>query len=259
MVACARSPRGAAAGMSRVARDLLLSVVAWLPRPSLGQQPYPAHPIRLVVPFAPGGSLDTLARLVGRKLGERLGQPVIVENKPGAGTTIGAAEVAKASPDRYTLLLAPAPFVIAPLMYPGLPYDGARDFTGIALLASSPLVLTVNPAVVPAATAQELIALAKARPGVLTYASPGNGSVPHLATELFKLRTGTDLTHVPYKGAGPAVTDLLAGHVARSQRSGPSSPSCRPRTSIGSWSASACSGRRRSRRPARRSIEMAPR
>jgi len=177
-------------------------------------QSYPQKPIRLIVPFAPGGASDVLARLVGQKLGERLGQPVVVENKPGAATTIGAAEVARAPADGYTIMLAPAPFVIASLMYPNLPYDAARDFTGIALLASSPLVLTANPALVPATTPQELVALAKAKPGTLMYASPGNGSVPHLATELFKLRTGTELTHVPYKGGGPAVTDLVAGHVA---------------------------------------------
>ena len=173
---------------------------------------YPARAIRLVVPFAPGGSSDALGRLLAQKLGQRLGQTVVVENKPGAGTTIGAAEVAKAAPDGYTLLLAPAPFVIASLMYPGLPYDGARDFTGVALLATSPLVLTAN-ASFPASTAREVIALSKAKPGTLMYGSPGNGSVPHLATELFKLRTGADLSHVPYKGAGPAVTDLLAGNI----------------------------------------------
>ena len=139
---------------------------------------------------------------------------MVVENKPGAATTIGAAEVARAPADGYTLMLAPAPFVIASLMYPNLPYDAARDFTGVALIASSPLVLTVNPTLVPVDTPQQLVALAKAKPGTLMYASPGNGSVPHLATELFKLRTGTDLTHVPYKGGGPAVTDLVAGHVA---------------------------------------------
>jgi len=175
-------------------------------------QAYPAKPIRIVVPFAPGGASDVLARLVGQKLSERLGQPVIVENKPGATTTLGAAEVAKSPPDGYTLMLAPAPFVIAPLMYPKLPYDAAKDFTGVALLASSPLILTVNPSV-GANTLQELLSLAKAKPGSITYGSPGSGSVPHLATELFKLRTGADLTHVPYKGGGPAVADLVAGHI----------------------------------------------
>ncbi len=175
-------------------------------------QAWPAKPIRLVVPFAPGGASDVLARLVGQKLSERLGQPVVVENKPGAATTMGAAEVAKAPGDGYTLLLAPAPFVIAPLMYQNLTYDAARDFSGVALLASSPLILTAHPSVV-AATPQDLLALAKAKPGTIMYGSPGNGSVPHLATELFKMRTGTDFTHVPYKGGGPAVADLVAGHI----------------------------------------------
>ena len=175
-------------------------------------QTYPVKPIRFVVPFAPGGASDVLARLVGQKLAERLGQPVVVENKPGAATTVGAAEVARAPADGYTLLLAPAPFVIAPLMYQNLPYDAARDFTGVALLASSPLILTAHPSVA-ATTPQELLALAKSKPGAIMYGSPGNGSVPHLATELFKMRTGADFTHVPYKGGGPAVSDLVAGHI----------------------------------------------
>ena len=173
---------------------------------------YPARPLRLVVPFAPGGASDVLARTVGAKLGERLGQTVVVENKPGAATTVGAAEVAKAPADGYTLLLAPAPFVITQFMYPNLPYDGAKDFTGVALIASSPLMITVHPSVT-ATTVAELVALAKAKPGAITYGSPGNGSVPHLATELLRTRTGAPLTHVPYKGGGPAVTDLVAGHI----------------------------------------------
>ena len=201
------------ASFRRLVGGVLVCVAALL-APGVAAQAYPQKPIRLIVPFAPGGASDVLARLVGQKLGERLGQPVVVENRPGAATTIGAAEVARAPADGYTIMLAPAPFVIASLMYPNLPYDAARDFAGVALLASSPLVLTANPALVPASTPQELVALAKAKPGTLMYASPGNGSVPHLATELFKLRTGTDLTHVPYKGGGPAVTDLVAGHVA---------------------------------------------
>ena len=175
-------------------------------------QAFPTKPIRLVVPFAPGGASDVLARLVGQKLSERWGQPVVVENKPGAATTLGAAEVARAPADGYTVMLAPAPFVIAPLMYQKLTYDAVRDFTGVALLASSPLMLTAHPSV-PAATLPELLALAKAKPGTLMYGSPGNGSVPHLATELFKIRTATELIHVPYKGGGPAVTDLVAGHI----------------------------------------------
>ena len=194
-------------------RTLAVWVVVAAAGPVVFAQPYPAKPIRIVVPFAPGGASDVLARLVGQRLSERLGQPVVVENKPGATTTLGAAEVAKAPPDGYTLMLAPAPFVIAPLMYPKLPYDAVKDFTGVALLASSPLILTVNPAV-GVSTVPELLSLAKAKPGTVTYGSPGSGSVPHLATELFKLRTGADLTHVPYKGGVPAVADLVAGHIA---------------------------------------------
>jgi len=199
---------------SERARTLRIFVLAFcaLAAGAVAAQSYPAKPIRLVVPFAPGGASDVLARLVGQKLAERLGQPVVVENKPGAATTVGAAEVARAPADGYTLMLAPAPFVIAPLMYQKLTYDAAKDFTGVALLASSPLILTVHPSV-GATTPQELLALAKAKPGTIMYGSPGNGSVPHLATELFKLRTGTDFTHVPYKGGGPAVTDLVAGHI----------------------------------------------
>ncbi len=198
-------------GLSRGLRAFALAVCATVAA-TAAAQPYPNKPIRLVVPFAPGGASDVLARLVGQKLSERLGQPVVVENKPGAATTVGAADVAKAPADGYTLMLAPAPFVIAPLMYQKLPYDAVKDFTGVALLASSPLILTAHPSV-GASTPQELVALAKAKPGTIMYGSPGNGSVPHLATELFKLRTGTDFTHVPYKGGGPAVTDLVAGHI----------------------------------------------
>lgn len=192
-------------------RILVLALVAAAPVAAAAQA-YPTKPIRIVVPFAPGGASDVLARLVGQKLSERLGQPVIVENKPGATTTLGAAEVAKAPADGYTLMLAPAPFVIAPLMYQKLAYDAAKDFTGVALMASSPLILTVHPSV-GVSTPQELLALGKAKPGTVMYGSPGSGSVPHLATELFKLRTGTDFTHVPYKGGGPAIVDLVGGQV----------------------------------------------
>ena len=132
--------------VARCMRTFAVTVAVALAGPVLAQA-YPAKPIRIVVPFAPGGASDVLARLVGQKLSERLGQPVIVDNKPGATTTLGAAEVAKSPADGYTLMLAPAPFVIAPLMYPKLPYDAAKDFTGVALLASSPLILTVNPSV----------------------------------------------------------------------------------------------------------------
>jgi len=195
------------------AAGLLIAIAAAVPIGAGAQPPtYPNKPIRMVVPFAPGGASDILARTVATRLSERWGQPVVVENKPGAATTVGAADVAKAPGDGYTLLLAPAPFVITQFMYPKLPYDAPKDFTGVALLASSPLVVTVHPSVT-ATTVAELVALSKAQPGSITYGSPGNGSVPHLATELLKNKTGGDFTHVPYKGGGPAVTDLVAGHI----------------------------------------------
>ncbi len=177
-----------------------------------GAQAWPTKPVRLVVPFAPGGATDIIGRLVGQKLSERLGQAVIIDNKPGAGTTIGNAVVAKAAPDGYTLLFAPTPFVITQALYANLPYDAAKDFAPISLLALSPFILVVNDTV-PAKNVTELIALAKAKPGALTFCSAGSGSVPHLAGELFKLNAGVDIVHVPYKGGGPAITDLVGGQV----------------------------------------------
>jgi tripartite-type tricarboxylate transporter receptor subunit TctC len=176
-------------------------------------QGYPNKPVKLVVPFAPGGATDIIGRVIAQKLADRLGQPVVVDNRPGAGTTIGNAVVAKAAPDGYTLLLAPTPFVISQVMYADLPYDGQKDFAPIALLAVSPFILVTNPAV-PAKSVAELVALAKAKPGTLTFCTAGNGTVPHLAGELFKHRTGIDIVHVPYKGGGPAIVDLLSGQVA---------------------------------------------
>ena len=178
-----------------------------------GAQQYPAKPVRLVVPFAPGGSTDIIGRILAQRLAEGWGQPVVVENKPGAATTIGNDFVAKSAPDGYTLLLAPAPFVITQFIYPKLPYDGRRDFAPVALLATTPFVLVAHPAV-PANDVQSLVALARTRPGTINYASPGSGSVPHLAMELFKARAGVDLTHIPYKGGGPAVSDVVGGQVA---------------------------------------------
>ncbi len=175
-------------------------------------QPYPNKPVRMIVPFAPGGATDIIARTVAQKLSDRLGQSVVIENKPGAGTTIGNAEVAKARPDGYTLLFAPTPFVISQVVYPTLPYDPKKDFAPVSLLATSPFILVTNPAV-PAKTVAELVALAKAKPGTLTFCSAGNGTVPHLAGELFKLRAGVDIVHVPYKGGGPAIVDLVGGQV----------------------------------------------
>jgi tripartite-type tricarboxylate transporter receptor subunit TctC len=175
-------------------------------------QSWPNHPVRMIVPFAPGGATDIIARLVGQKLGERLGQSIVIENKPGAGTTVGNAEVAKARNDGYTLLFAPTPFVISQVVYPSLPYDPQKDFAPVSLLAVSPFILVVNAGFPPRTTA-ELVALAKAKPGTISFASAGNGTVPHLAGELFKLRAGVDLQHVPYKGGGPAIIDLVSGQV----------------------------------------------
>ena len=173
-------------------------------------QAYPSQPVKLVVPFAPGGATDILARTIGARLADRLGTQVVVENKPGAGTTIGNAIVAQAAPDGYTLLFAPTPFVISQLMYSKLPYDPDKAFTPVTLLAVSPFVLVVHSSV-NASTVAELVALAKSSTRTLTFASAGNGTVPHLAGELFRLRTGIELTHVPYKGGGPAITELVGG------------------------------------------------
>jgi len=175
-------------------------------------QGYPDHPVKMIVPFAPGGATDIIARTVAQKLSERVGQPVVVENKPGAGTTVGNAEVAKARPDGYTLLFAPTPFVISQVVYPTVPYDPKKDFAPVSLLATSPFILVVN-AGVQARSVAELVAAAKAKPGAMTFCSAGNGTVPHLAGELFKLRAGVDIVHVPYKGGGPAITDLVGGQV----------------------------------------------
>jgi tripartite-type tricarboxylate transporter receptor subunit TctC len=191
----------------------LFAFAATLPEVALAQA-FPSKAVRFVVPFAPGGQSDVVARTVGQKLAERWGQPVVIENKAGAATTIGADFVAKAPADGYTILLAPAPFVITQYAYPRLPYDSRRDFTPVTLLVTNPLAVTVNPARVAAKTFAEFVALAKKEPGKLTYGTPGNGSLPHLAVELFRVQSGIETLHVPYKGGGPAVLDLVAGQIA---------------------------------------------
>lgn len=189
-----------------------LAAFALLVSSGASAQPYPTRTVRMVVPFAPGGATDIIARIVAQKLADRLGQGVVVENKPGAGTTIGNAEVAKAKPDGYTFLFAPTPFVISQVVYPTLPYDPQKDFAPVSLLATSPFILVVN-AAFPAKSTAELVALAKVKPGTIAFASAGNGTVPHLSGELFKLRAGIDIVHVPYKGGGPAIVDLVSGQV----------------------------------------------
>jgi len=173
---------------------------------------YPDRPITMVVPYAAGGSSDILARLLGERMGKALGQQIVVDDRGGAGSRIGIEIVAHAAPDGYTLLLADMPHTIIPAIQKGVRYDPVRDFTPIGLIGTASMVLFVNPAV-PAATVQDFVALAKADPGKITVASGGIGSTTHLTAELFQEKTGTKLLHVPFRGAGPALTDLMAGHV----------------------------------------------
>ena len=175
--------------------------------------PWPSKPIRIVVPFAPGGPADLLPRLIGPKLTEAWGQPVVVENKPGAGGNIGMDQVARSAPDGYTLVIGPVGnLAVNPHLYPNLPYDVTRDFTPVTLIASFSNVLVVNPDV-PAKSVSELIALAKAKPKSLSYGSPGVGSQAHLAGELVRLQAGVDIVHVAYNGTAPALRDLLGGQI----------------------------------------------
>ena len=176
-------------------------------------QPYPQKPIRLVAPFAPGGGTDILARLVGQKASEMLGQQLIVDNRGGAGGTIGTDIAAKAPPDGYTLILVSASHAINPGLYQNLPYDSVSDFAPITQIATSPGILVVNPSL-PVKSVKDLIALARAKPGQINYASAGSGTPPHLAGELFKVMAKIDMVHVPYKGNAPAFTDVIGGQVS---------------------------------------------
>src|SRR5882672_2427905 len=177
-------------------------------------QVYPSRPLRLIVPFPPGGSTDILARALAQKLSEGLAQAVVIDNRPGAGGSIGSEAAAKSAPDGYTLLMGQlGPLAVSPAIYRNLPYDPVKSFTPVSLMAIVPSVLVVNPQV-PAASAAELIAYARANPGKLTYGSAGSGSTSHLTTEYFKLATGTDILHVPYKGVGPMLTDLISGQLS---------------------------------------------
>ena len=177
------------------------------------QTTYPTKPIRFVVPYPAGGPLDIMARAIGQKLTEAWNQPVVVDNRAGAGGNIGADLVAKSASDGYTLLMgAVATHAINPSLYSKFPYDPVKDFAPVALVAQVPNILVVNPAV-PARTVRELIELARAKPGTLNFASGSTGSTGHLAGELFNVMAGVDMVHIPYKGAAPATTDLLAGQV----------------------------------------------
>jgi tripartite-type tricarboxylate transporter receptor subunit TctC len=198
----------------------LVLTAAWAPLPAAAQG-YPTRSIRIVVPFPPGGSTDILARALGQKLTEAWSQQIVVDNRPGAGGSIGAEAAAKAPADGYTLLMAHiGTLAVNPSLYPRLGYDAAKDFAPVALVAIVPNVLVVHPSV-PAKSVAELIEYARRNPGKLDYSSGGNGSAAHLAMEYFKLQTKTDLVHVPYKGTVPAVTDVIGGQVALTMTGAP--------------------------------------
>ena len=175
-------------------------------------QPYPTKPVRLIVTYPAGGGADTMARLIAPKLGEALGQPILVENRGGASGTIAADLVAKSAPDGHTLMLDATAYAVNPSLYPKLPYDPEKAFAPITLLALFPNVVVVHPAN-PVSSIKELIAKIKAEPGKIAFASSGNGSAQHLAAELFRQRAGLDMVHVPYKGGGPALIDVMGGQV----------------------------------------------
>lgn len=175
-------------------------------------QNYPTGPLRIISPYPPGGGTDILSRTIGQKLNERFAQPVVVENRAGANGTVGAAYVAKAAPDGHTMLIVPAGYAANPALYKSLPYDQARDLAPVSHVASGPLVLVVHPSL-PVRSVKDLLALAKSRPGEINVGSAGNGSLPHLCAELFNATGGVKLTHIPYKGSGAAVIDVMSGQV----------------------------------------------
>ena len=193
-------------------RTLSILVLALLLVATASAQTYPSRPVRIVIPLSPGGTTDVPGRMIAQKLSETLGQQFYVENRAGAGGTIGSDFVAKANPDGYTLLLTASPFVITPHVYKKLPYNALTDFTFVIRIASGCYVLVVHPSL-GVGSVKELIALAKQQPGKIDFASSGNGSAQHLVTALFTHMAGIDLTHVPYKGSGPAQQDLVAGIV----------------------------------------------
>lgn len=191
---------------------LLLTALAGAAAPAWAQS-YPAKPIRMVVAFTPGGASDVIARIVGTKLSERWGQQVIVDNRPGAGGSIGAEHVARSAPDGYTLIMGTSSeIVINPALNTKVGYDSARDFSPVSMIAVIPLVLAVHPSM-PVKSVRELVALAKARPKAINYASAGTGTATHLGTEMLKSAAAIDIVHVPYKGGPPGASDVVAGHV----------------------------------------------
>ena len=220
---------------------IMIGILLAVSLPAAFAQDYPTKPIHIIVSYAPGGGTDVIARVLARKLNERLGQPVIVENRPGAGGNIGTEAVAKAAADGYTLSLVPSSHAVAPLFYPKLPFDIFKDFTFITLVASGPNIVVANPAV-PVISVGELIALAKRQPGELTFASAGVGSSTHLAGEYFNSVAGIKALHVPYKGSSQAETDLISGRVSYMVDS---IPSALPKVQAGQIRALATTGKRR--------------
>jgi len=193
----------------------LLWTLLLIPTAAVRAQPtsdFPRKPVRIIVPFAPGGPVDIIARSVAPKMGEALGQQIVIDNRAGAGSTIGTELAVKSPPDGYTVLMVSGSHVMNPAMVKTLPYDSVRDFTPISIIAEVPSALVIHPAL-PVKNLKELIALAKARPGELNYSSPGRGTLGHLAAELFSALSGVKMVHVAYKGAAPALVDVVAGHV----------------------------------------------
>jgi tripartite-type tricarboxylate transporter receptor subunit TctC len=220
-----------------------LFALASSPFGAVHAQSFPARTVSLIVPYAPGGLPDTIARTVGQKLSEKWGQPVVIENRPGAGGTIGAGWVAKAAPDGYTLLLGSVSnLAMAPSQYKNLPYDPIKDLAPVALVAASPNILVV-PNDSPIHSVADLIAQAKKQPGGISYASAGNGTSNHLTVELLKTMAGVDLVHVPYRGDAPGLTDVLAGRI---QMMFPTLPVALPQIKSGSLRAIAVSSPKRS-------------
>jgi tripartite-type tricarboxylate transporter receptor subunit TctC len=199
--------------MATVRKILALALVLAAPLIARADD-YPSHPIRLVVPYAAGGGADSVARIVARKVSETIGQPIVIDNKGGAGSILGTEMVAKAEPDGYTLLLGQSgPISINPAIYKSLPYDPVKDFAPISMTTAYPYILVVNPAL-PAKTLQEFVALAKSKPGTMNYGSTGVGAANHLVAELFDSKAGLKMTHVPYRGTALAVADLVSGQLS---------------------------------------------
>ena len=195
-----------------VRASLALAAACLLPLGAAAQASYPDKPVRFVVPYPPGGGTDVVARIVQERFQQALGQPIVIDNRGGAAGSLGTDVVAKSAPDGYTVLFTLSSHTINPSFYARLPFDTAKDFEPVGIVASLPQILVANPQFAPN-TVAELVALAKAKPGTVSFASVGNGSPGHLAGELLKLRTGTQMTHIPYRGGGPAVTDVMGGQV----------------------------------------------